>query len=103
MKFLITATPNSTPMPAGEKAARLYQIAEEWVDVQMEEGIVECIYSFPQGGGFSISNLDSHEALLAHILDYPLYSYFTFDVKPLVDQHAKGQKYIERARRMAKE
>jgi hypothetical protein len=59
--------------------------AREWVDEKSEDGTFEAVCAFPEGGGVSISNHDSHEELMEMLMDYPLSPFVQYDVKALVD------------------
>ena len=83
-KFLILARPNARQMTP-EQGVALYRAAKEWMNEQIESGVVECHYTFPQGGGIAISNVDSHEELADQIQSYPLFSFFDFEVHALCD------------------
>ena len=94
MKFLTTGKPGRAPIPP-ERAVALLQAAREWVNTQLADGRIECHYVFPDGGGFTISNADSHEAVLDGLLEYPLYPFMSWEVKPLCDWSHSYDKYIE--------
>ena len=100
MKFLVTAQAGPAPMPP-EQAASLMQAAKEWMKAGFADGTVECHYVFPEGGGFTISNADSHEAVLDHLLAYPLYPFMTWEVKPLCDWSHSYDKFIELWQKLA--
>jgi hypothetical protein len=60
----------------------------------LQDGM-ECHYNFFGGGGFAISNADSHEEILGNLLSYPLYPFFVWEVVPLLDWEESIGKYIE--------
>ncbi len=84
MKFLVTARPGSTPIPP-EHAVGLYTAAMTWVDERLKNGKLDCHYTFPDRGGFAIANVNSAEELDDEILSYPLYPFFDWEVKVLVE------------------
>ena len=67
MKFLVTVTPG--PMPPPIEAVRA---AQEWIKARVDDGTFECVYAFPEGGGCSIGENDSHEQLMEQLIDYLL-------------------------------
>ena len=84
MKYLITATPSQQSIPPKIGAA-LIKSAKAWIEAKLVDGTFDSVYLFFGGGGFTIGNSDSHEQMLADMLDYPLYPYFVWDVKPLLE------------------
>ena len=100
MKFLITAQPGPTPMPP-QQAAGLLQATKEWINARLADGTMDCHYVFPEGGGFVISNADSHETVLDALLEYPLYPFMTWEVKALCDWSHSYDKFIELWQKLA--
>ena len=94
MKYLVIAKPGTTPMPP-EQAVELNQAAKEWMKRRFADGSVECHYVFPGGGGCVIANMDSHEAVLDGLLEYPLYPFMNWEVKVLCDWSHSYDKFIE--------
>jgi hypothetical protein len=90
MKFLVTVTPGPMPPPPDAlKAAR------EWIVVLGDDGTFEAVYAFPQGGGCSIGENDSHEQLMEQLMDYPLSPFVEYDVKALVELDAAFDRFID--------
>lgn len=83
MKFLTMGMPGPRPVPA-EMGVSVYEAAKLWIHQRIDEGKIECVYIFPDRGGFAISNAESHEEVMEELLDYPLYPFFKWEVKPLV-------------------
>ena len=79
MKYLVTVTPGPMPPPI-----EMVRAAREWVDENRGD-MFETLYAFPEGGGISISEHDSHEALMDALMDYPLSPFVQYDVKALVE------------------
>jgi hypothetical protein len=95
MKFLTTVKPG--PMPPPVEVARASQ---EWIQAALDDGWMECCYAYPQGGGCSISEVDSHEELMDRLLDYPMSPFVEYEVIPLVELDGAFDKlisYVERA------
>jgi hypothetical protein len=95
MKYLVTATPGPMPPPV-----ELVRSAQEWLQARLDDGTFDGVYAFPQGGGCSIGENDSHEQLMEQLMDYPLSPFFEFDVQPLVAIDAAFDRlipYIEQA------
>jgi hypothetical protein len=80
MKYLVTATPG--PMPPSPEQ---FDAAIEWLEGKVEDDTFDCIYGFLEGGGFSVTNADSHHAVLELMADYPLFGLVEFDVQPLLE------------------
>lgn len=84
MKFLITVLPRPVPMPP-EQGAVLNQAALDWINERLADGRMDCCYVFADGGGVAITNAETHEQVFDEIIAYPLYPFYSFDVKPLCD------------------
>ena len=80
MKYLISATPGPMP-PAPEQ----FDAAIDWLQGKLDDGRFDCIYGFMEGGGFSITNADSHREALDLMADYPLFGMVNWDVRPLLE------------------
>jgi muconolactone delta-isomerase len=93
MKFLVTGLPGTTSMPA-EQGADLLQASLVWLKEKLALGILDSTYNLFGGGGIGIANAASHEEVLLLLLSYPLYPYFTWEVKPLLDFEASYEAYI---------
>jgi muconolactone delta-isomerase len=94
MKFLVTVTPG--PMPPPPEALKA---AREWIEEKRDDGTFEAVYAFPQGGGCSIGENDSHEQLMDLLMEYPLSPFVQYDVQPLVEADAafdRFEAYIEK-------
>ena len=94
MKYLITARPGTMPMPP-EKGVVLLTAGRDWIKAKLSDGSLDCTYNFFGGGGFAISNADSHEDILSDLLEYPLYPFFVWEVTPLLDFEESSDRYIE--------
>ena len=93
MKFMITGLPGTTPIPR-EQAAELLGAGLAWIKAKFADGTIESHYNLFGGGGFAIVNADSHEQVLADILAYPLYPFFTWEVTLLLDFERSFDEYI---------
>ena len=80
MKYLVTATPG--PMPPSPEQ---FDAALAWLDGKIADGTFDCLYGFLEGGGFSVSNADSHRAVLELMAEYPLFGLVEFEVRPLLE------------------
>lgn len=95
MKYLITFQRNAVPIPA-EQAVTLFLAAKLWTNASVADGRMDCAYAFADtSGGLTIANADSHEGVWDDILDYPLYMFFDWDVKPLCDPDHGYDKLIQ--------
>jgi hypothetical protein len=78
----------------------LVRAARKWLQAKLDDGTFEALHGYPQGGGFSIGEKESHEQLMEQLLDYPLSPFVEFDVQPLVELDAAFERiipYVERA------
>ena len=80
MKYYVSATPGPLP-PTPEQ----FDAALSWLEGKINEGAFDCVYGFLEGGGFSITNADSHRDLLDMMADYPLFGMVTWDVRPVLE------------------
>ncbi len=100
MKYLTVAKPGTTQIPV-EQGAELLQVGLSWIKAKLDDGTLDCAYNLFGGGGFAIGNADSHEQILANLLEYPLYPFFTWEVTPLLDFESSLTGYIEFYKRLA--
>ncbi len=92
MKYLITATPGQQMVPP-KMGAALMNAAKTWIEAKVADGSFDSVYLFFGGGGFTIGNSDSHEQMLADMLEYPLYPFFVWEVQPLLEVSESMDKY----------
>ena len=93
MKYLIIAKPGTRQIPV-EQGAALLQAGFSWIKAKLADGMLDFTYNTFEGGGIGVGNADSHEQILADILEYPLYPFFTWEVTPLLDMEDSVDKYI---------
>ncbi len=98
MKFLVTVTPGPMPPPI-----ELVRASQEWIQAKLDDGTFECVYAFPQGGGCSIGENESHEQLMEQLMDYPLSPFVDYDVKALVDLDAAFDRFIPFIEKMSEQ
>ena len=80
MKYMITATPG--PMPP---TPELMDAAMDWLQGKLDDGTFDCVYGFLEGGGFSVSNADSHSEAFHLMADYPLFGMVSWDIRPVME------------------
>ena len=80
MKYMVSATPGPLP-PSLEQ----FDAAIAWLEARIDDGSFDCVYGFLEGGGFSVTNADSHRAALELTAEYPLFGMVSFDVRPLLE------------------
>jgi hypothetical protein len=80
MKYYVSATPGPMP-PTPEQ----FDAAFEWLQARVDDGTFDCIYGFLEGGGFVVSNADSHGEVLELMTAYPLYGFATWEVRPVLE------------------
>ena len=68
--------------------------AQVWLQAKLDDGSFEAVYAFPEGGGCSIGENDSHEQLMEQLMEYPLSPFVEFEVKALVDMDAAFDRFI---------
>ena len=89
MKFLVTATPGPMPPPVDTVRS-----AQDWLQAKLDDGTFDAVYAFPEGGGCSISENESHEQLMEQLMDYPLSPYVEYEVQPLVEMVPAFERFI---------
>ena len=96
MKFMVIARPRPLPPPPD-----LVRQAQVWLQSKLDDGSFEAVYAYPEGGGCSIGENDSHEDLMEQLLDYPLSPFVDFEVQPLVEMDAAFDRIIPFAEAMS--
>lgn len=79
MKYLMIARPG--PMPPSPEQ---FDAAFDWLQARLDDGTLDCLYGFLEGGGMAIGNAASHAKALEQMAGYPLYGLVTWEVKPLL-------------------
>lgn len=82
---------------------RLRPGIDEWIQTKVDDGTFECVYAFPEGGGCSIGQNDSHEQLMEQLMDYPLSPFVDYEVHPLVELDAAFDRFIPFVERMTEQ
>jgi hypothetical protein len=62
-----------------------FDSAMEWLDGKLDDGTFDCIFGYLEGGGFGITNADSHREVLDLMADYPLFGLANWEVRPLLE------------------
>ena len=99
MKYLTIGSPKAIPVPP-DQAVKLYTAAIAWIDKLIKNGTIEAMYIFPEGGGMAISDVNSQEEAFDLLTSYPLYSFFDWKTKVLVDWKHAYNSIIERYKSM---
>jgi hypothetical protein len=68
-----------------DKVVEAFKASQAYGNNLKENGIFDCMYAFYEGGGFTVANADSNDEVYKHLLSYPMYSSFIWEVKPLLD------------------
>ena len=101
MKFLVIGKRNLVPMEP-KMAVGLIQAAKEYQKAQLAAGVLDVSYMFADGsGGFVISNADSQEDALDRLMDFPMFVFLDWEVKPLVDSSHTYDKLSELFQKMS--
>ena len=79
MKYMCTARPGPLP-PSPEQ----FDAALEWLQGELDDGTLDCLYGFLEGGGVAIANADTHTQALEQMTQYPLYGLVTWEVTPVL-------------------
>ena len=80
MKYFVSATPGPMP-PAPEQ----FDASIDWLQAKVDDGTFDCVFGFVEGGGFGVTNADSHIEVLDLMADYPLFGLVTWEVRPLLE------------------
>lgn len=80
MKYMVIARPGPLP-PSPEQ----FDLALDWLQAKLDDGTLDCLYGFLEGGGISIANADSHAQALEQMAEYPLYGLVTWEVTPVLE------------------
>ena len=84
MKFLVFARLRiGATLP--DDALTLFQQTIDWIDARLTDGMFDCAYNLPAGGGVAIVNADSHETLTEILSSYPLQPWVQYEVHPVSD------------------
>ena len=96
MKYLVMVKPGPMPPPI-----EMIRAGREWIEERSADGTFEAVYAFPEGGGMSISEHDSHDELMDTLLEYPLSPFVQYEVKALVDREAAFERFEAFAEKMS--
>lgn len=80
MKYFVSASPGPMP-PTPEQ----FDTAMAWLEEKLDRGTFDCVFGYLEGGGFGITNADSHREVLDLMADYPLFGMSTWEVRPLLE------------------
>ena len=98
MKYLVMVKPGPMPPPI-----ELVRAAREWVEEKRADGTFEAVYAFPEGGGVSIGENESHDALMEQLMEYPLSPFVQYEVKALVDLPVAFERFESFAERIGEQ
>src|SRR5574341_1513331 len=85
MKFLVLGRLRVGASLPDDKALALWQATKEWTQAHLADGMLDCAYNLPAGGGAAIINASSHEALTEILSAYPLQPWIQYEVHALSD------------------
>lgn len=100
MKYLIVAKPGTIPIPI-DTGANMLQGGAAWIKGKLADGSLDCVYNVFGGGGIAIGNAETTERMLADLLEYPLYPFFTWEVTPLMEFESSLNEYIKYYQRLS--
>ena len=81
MKFLITTTPRRLQVPP----VALLAATKAWINAKLADKTLDCCYGFITGGGVSICNAESADAVLGLLMSYPAYYGSDWKIDALCD------------------
>lgn len=84
MRYLVLSEPAGTPA-SPEEAAAMLAAGAEWMEKHLADGTVECTYLFADRGGLAVVEAESNDAVMGMLIGYPLYPYYRWRVRPLVE------------------
>ena len=84
MKYLVFARPRVGAVLPDNPLA-LWQATKEWTEAHLADGILDCAYNLPAGGGVAIINANTHEALTELLSVYPLQPFTQYEIHILSD------------------
>ena len=96
MKYLVTLTPRRIQLPP----PGLLEAGKAWINARLADKTMDFCYAFPAGGGVTIINAASADALTKTLLDYPGYYFADWKVEPLADINATLDSVIAMVGRM---
>jgi muconolactone delta-isomerase len=100
MKYIVIGKRNQVPLEP-KMAVGLVQAAKEYNQAGLAAGTNDLSYMFADGsGGFTIANADSHEEVMDGLMDFPMFVFLDWEVKPLVDSSHTYDKLTELFQKM---
>jgi hypothetical protein len=84
MKYLVVAKPGGEPVPP-DKLLDAYKASQAYGNKLKENNSFDCVYAFFEGGGCGIIEADSHDEVYKHMVNFPMFSSFIWEVQPLLD------------------
>jgi hypothetical protein len=98
MKYLVMVKPGPMPPPL-----ELVRSAQSWLEERRSDGTFDAVYAYPEGGGCSIGDYESHEDLMEQLMEYPLSPFVQFEVQPLVEMDAAFPRFVSFIERMSEQ
>jgi len=84
MKYLVIA--EQTLLTSDHKSQlELLNKTQMWISESLQNGVLDCAYSFAKGGGFFIFNADSHEDLVGKLTDMPMRPFSEVNIELICD------------------
>jgi hypothetical protein len=80
MKYCVSARPGPAPPPP-----EVFDAAFEWLEGKLDDGTFDCVYGYLGGGGFSVTNAESHDEVLELMAEFPLFGFSEWEVQPLLE------------------
>jgi len=80
MKYFVSATPGPMP-PTPEQ----FDEAIAWLEEKQDDGTFDLLFGYLEGGGFSVTNADSHVEVLELMANFPLFGLSTWEIRPLLE------------------
>ncbi len=89
MKYMVITTPRPLPPPP-----EMFDAAMAWIEDKLDDGTFDCVYGYLTGGGFSVTNADSHHDAFEIMADYPMFGMVDWEIRPLLEFGGTEQETI---------
>jgi hypothetical protein len=85
MKFLVITARRQQLTLSPDVMAEVLSLQRQWIHDRVDDGTIETIYGFPQGGGVAVINAESGEELTSLLIGSPAYLTLDWEIRPLGD------------------
>jgi hypothetical protein len=85
MKYLIMTSLKESVTVGPKTSVAIWKSAKTWVQEKLAKGVLDCVYAYPEGGGFGIMNANSPEEVFDVVFDHPAHQWFHWEVIAICD------------------